>query len=135
MATDTNAPTAVLLPPLPPPPPRLCAKIPLTFCPVVVRSPWLLTVTGAALPPSPPVPPTENHPRLEPPFPPPPPTLCAKMASDDEVIVPEFATFTVPPGLVCDPPPPTANAPPESAPSPPPPPTLCAKIPRASRPV
>jgi len=76
MARLTKAPTEVLFPPLPPPPPQLWAQMAVASAPEVCSfGPLLFTTTWPASPPPPPSPPMENQPLLEPPAPPPPPML------------------------------------------------------------
>ena len=85
-----NAP-AKLKPPLPPPPPIDCARMPFAPSPCVAMLSTLVTLTVEPLPAAPPKPPTLTAiaalalvPAIEtlpekPPAPPPPPTDCAKM--------------------------------------------------------
>jgi hypothetical protein len=76
-----------LKPPLPPPPPTLCARMPSELSPAVeIVAPPLVNVTAPAPLPVPPFPPRLTAPvgpelnapaTLKPPLPPPPPILCA----------------------------------------------------------
>ena len=83
----------MLEPPLPPPPPTDCAKIPYDCAPLVLiveLAVLLFTVTLPPVPPPAPDPPIESAILdlppfaevlfVEPPLPPPPPTDCAKIA-------------------------------------------------------
>src|SRR5579859_3283257 len=127
--------------PLPPPPPMLCATMPIASSPCVVMLPDAptgvrqfplpsdreQTLTVPPLPPPLPEPPTEPRPPEAPPLPPPPPMLCATMPlalAPCVMIVPVLVTDTVSPALPVLDPPPIDTTPPESAPLPPPPPML-----------
>ncbi|MND64045.1 hypothetical protein D3C80_553690 [compost metagenome] len=68
-------------PPVPPPPPIDCAKIPRENKPSVKSDKALVTITELPSPAAPPSPPMASFADAVPPTPPPPPTDCAKMAS------------------------------------------------------
>ncbi len=82
----------MLKPPLPPPPPMLCASRPTDCAPVVtIASAVSVTVTPFPVPPPPPNPPTVSAAlaafdrvpaMLKPPLPPPPPIDCAAIPSE-----------------------------------------------------
>ena len=77
-ATPEKRPIAVDEPPLPPPPPTLCAKRACESAPLVEIAPDWLTVTRPPAPPAAPDPPIDrNTPPEVPPSPPPPPIDCA----------------------------------------------------------
>ena len=114
------------LPPLPPPPPMLWARMPSDISPVVLILPLLVTNTFPPVLPFPPPPPTERFPlklrpslaapkpivavKLDPPDPPPPPILCAKIPWESlsrVVIALSLTTVTLPPVLPSPPEPPT----------------------------
>ena len=141
-------------PPLPPPPPMLCATIPRDCEPKVRIAPLLVTDTTPAVPPPPPLPPrptaAEIRPPLaateNPPSPPPPPMLCATIALESRpvvVIAPVLLTVTLAaaPPLPPLPPKPTVTLTPDKPaatakpPLPPPPPMLCAEMPFDWRPL
>src|SRR5581483_6680205 len=79
-------------PPLPPPPPTLCARMPYALFPLLaIVDAELLTTTCELDPPLPPFPPIERFkvlppvrpaPLENPPFPPPPPIDCAAMSAE-----------------------------------------------------
>jgi hypothetical protein len=94
-ALAPNVIRPLALPPLPPPPPTLCAKIAGARLPVVETPPLLVTLTAPPLmvlplPLAAPVPPNATTPSALPPLPPPPPMLCARMPGPPALTVPLF---------------------------------------------
>ena len=138
----TPNPFAVALPPAPPDPPMLWARIPAPPM-VLVEANTLfprLRVTVSPSPPNPPLPPIVTSkptvtPMASPPDPPPPPMLCARSALE---LAPVAITEAFGALMVTRPASPPAAPAPPSAPNPAappsPPPTLCTRAPWAKFP-